>query len=230
MFIFQSRIHTRLQADLIAYCNRRIVAGRLFGATLLPSETFYSLPVAQRIRLTEEAIRSGEPLMERWSAIGECHSRWSKRAEIAAGLLRDVESVADLGCGGMILEQYLGADQTYVPVDLVTRDHRTIVLNLDRDDIGFVQADACAILGLLEYIHRPKRLLAAVVRQFPRLALSYNLRPRRTTARLAEGWVNGFSKTELYALFTEVDVSVLDEIHVHEAELLFHLRSGRPGR
>lgn len=52
----------------------------------------------------------------------------------------------------MALERYLDPSQTYVPVDLVARDERTIVLDLEHDDLSRIAADACALLGVMSYL------------------------------------------------------------------------------
>ena len=117
---------------------------------------------------------------------------WQARAAVAAELLRDARCVADLGCGGMELERYLAPGQRYVPVDLVARDDRTIVVDLEKDPLPAIDADACALLGVLAYLFDPRAVLEKVrAASFARAVVSYNVRPE-LDVRLGNGWVNHF--------------------------------------
>ena len=88
-----------------------------------------SPPPSDRAAITREARQKFEPVMILWSDFGE---QWPVRATAAAAWLADASSVTDLGCGTMSLERYLRPEQRYVPVDLLPRDERTLVLDLNK--------------------------------------------------------------------------------------------------
>src|SRR5271154_6684946 len=127
-------------------------------------KTFYNLSAEDRIALTNASLESGRPLMIRWGVVDpDFGEGWQPRAAAAAEWLADAARVADLGCGTMRLERFLRPGQGYLPVDVARRDERTLVLDLNEpsDLARLPAADACALLGILEYAYRPDALLAA---------------------------------------------------------------------
>jgi hypothetical protein len=163
---------------------------------------FYRLDTEQRLALVREAFEAGRPLMIRWAKIEpDFGAGWRPRAAVAAEWLAPAATVVDLGCGAMKLEGYLRPAQAYVPVDLAPRDERTLVLDLNEpaDLSRLPAADACALLGVLEYSYAPDLLLAALHRQYAQIVMSFiALRDGADIKdRLANGWVNHFSREEL---------------------------------
>jgi hypothetical protein len=138
--------------------------------------------------------------------------------------LRDSATVVDLGCGDMNLERHLQDSQRYIPVDFIRRDQRTAVMDVERDDFSPITGDACAMLGLLEYIYDPPSLLAAVAAHFPKIVLSYNLSiGAKIEHRLAHGWVNHYAQDELFSLIAGVGLAILDQVQVNQKQRLFLL-------
>ena len=100
------------------------------------------------------------PLIERWRELQRTVSEeWSPRAELAVRLLANAESVPDLGCGHMLIESFLRPSQAYVPVDLIARDTRTVVMDFIMEALPNVKATHFAALGLLEYLYRLETFL-----------------------------------------------------------------------
>ena len=189
-------------------------------------ETFFLLSPAERRERTLQAIEAHVPLLDRWGRVNESwHSEWGFRAACAAEWLSAARSVADLGCGAMTLEQYLLPSQRYIPVDLVARDDRTIVLDLDRDDLSPAAADACALLGVLAYLFDVSALLENVRAVFTTAVVSYSVcrAASEIDARLELGWVNHLSYDALLALFRNAGFVVVKERHIDEAQFLFEL-------
>jgi hypothetical protein len=124
----------------------------------------------------------------------------------------------------MALERHLAPRQVYIPADLVARDERTRVIDLDHDDLSSVQADACALLGVLEYLFDAERVLANVSRRFPRVVVSYNVRyGDDLTGRLEHGWVNHYTLAELTALLRAY-FTIEAEEPIDDVQRLFRLR------
>lgn len=169
---------------------------------------FYSLDADERIALVREAVAAGQPLMIRWAEIEPSFGdRWLPRAAAAAEWLADAATIVDLGCGSMNIERLLRPHQSYIPVDLAQRDERTIVLDLNRssDLARLPGADACVLLGVLEYCYRPAELVAALHARYPQLVATFNLYDGDggMDARLAHGWVNHFTREDVVSLFAQ---------------------------
>lgn len=159
----------------------------------------YSAKTAQeRAAETRSMMDSGASDTLRWAQSSNLKSAWRSRAAVVAGLIPAETLVLDLGCGAMDLEHELATGTTYLPADLVARDCRTIIVDLNGDDMPSVEADVVTMLGVLEYIHQPERLLAAMAKRWPRAIITYNPtdldhgRDRRT-----HGWFNDMTSAQL---------------------------------
>jgi hypothetical protein len=162
-----------------------------------------------------------------WQTISVTPIEWETRAKAAAVWLQGARTVVDLGCGTMVLERYLAPGQGYVPVDVAPRDARTLVVDLDVDPLPVVDADACALLGVLGYLADPGAVLKKVQAAYPRVVLSYASVPL-TPAKLAHGRLNSLSPHEVRRLIDEAGFTVVRETRLLSSELLFELRSTPP--
>lgn len=123
------------------------------------------------------------------------------RAKAAARLIPDGKRILDIGCWDMKLEKVLPAGCTYLPLDFLARDERTIVVNLNKDNLPLIAADFFVGLGVLEYIHDIPKLFCQLSEQFSAGLFSYYPMERSPGKdRLATGWVNSLNSTELIAL------------------------------
>jgi hypothetical protein len=110
--------------------------------------------------------------------------------------------VIDLGCGAMTLERALDARIEYVPADIVARDARTHVFDINVGDLPDVCADVAVALGLLEYVHDPQRFFDRASIRWSRLVISYHPLdvPNAGQDRLAKGWFNALTEAEVIEL------------------------------
>jgi hypothetical protein len=189
------------------------------------TEPFFRLSLAERRDLTRRALETRTPLLVRWGRIHDnWQNDWAYRATLAAEWLTTARSVADLGCGGMTLEPYLLPSQTYVPVDIVARDDRTIILDLEKDDLSGIAADACVLLGVVSYLFDVPAVLVKLHAAFDRIVLSYHVcAVDEIDSRLENGWVNHFRYDELKALFQAARFTVVREAVIEDSEYLFEL-------
>jgi hypothetical protein len=168
---------------------------------------FYERSFDERLALTETAIREKRTLIERWAALENTESQhWSARAVMAADYLRDQPSVADFGCGTMNLANHLQPNQRYIPVDVVARDHRTLVCDLNKQQPPETGATSAAFLGVLEYLYDPLSVLQLVNRQYQVLVVSYCITdaPNSSPNRREHAWVNDFSEVDMLSIFRKV--------------------------
>ncbi len=163
-------------------------------------QSFYELGETERIKLTSEIISSRGTLLARWEALGTKEaSSWSARAATATAWLSDQAGVLDLGCGTMSLERYLRPEQLYFPSDVVRRDDRTILCDLNQTSPPIVEVPAVACLGLLEYLRSPENLLKMLARLYVRAVITYCVidSPQPLEPRRAHAWVNDFNQRDL---------------------------------
>lgn len=189
---------------------------------------FYDFSEAERIALTERAIQERRTLRERWDALAAPEAQtWSRRAWMAAQLLAGELSVADLGCGTMSLEPILAAGTTYYPVDVVQRDHRTIICDFNLRPAPKLSASAAACLGIIEYLFYPKKFMRVLASNYRTSIVSYcptdaaePIAPRR-----AQAWVNDLSRGEIEDLFCQSGWDI-DKIEaVDRAQFIWRLRA-----
>jgi hypothetical protein len=163
---------------------------------------------------------------ESWAALD---TKWERRTQLAAEWLRGERVVADIGCGLMTLEGFLPKSSTYVPMDVVRRDARTIIFDLNKDRIPAVACDAAVLLGVLEYVDDLGSVLAQL-RRFPKTLLSYNhislndllwkagLRPKLVT------WRNRHTKSSLRRLLRSSGLQIMRERMIRVGEKLYEVR------
>ncbi len=108
-----------------------------------------------RRKRSEELKAKGISDVSRWSNIENFPTAWDARARVVAALIAPPAAVLDLGCGAMALERELAPGITYIPADLVARDHRTHVFDANAGSFPNVDADVAVALGVLEYLNHP---------------------------------------------------------------------------
>lgn len=191
---------------------------------------FYDLGEETRIALTLDAISQRKTLMTRWESLDlQQTATWTDRAVKAAGQLRNCSSVVDLGCGVMTLEQHLDGNCRYIPVDVIQRDDRTIVADLNETPLPSIRADAVVGLGLLEYLHDVSALIEACAAQYAIAVFSYNLTdaPKAIDNRLAHAWVNNYSASSLSDIFLRHGLTIQVSEMIDERQMLWKLGNPR---
>ena len=96
-----------------------------------------------------------------WADPKRLRAKWSKRARLAAQQIETPGRVLDLGCGEMLIERHLPKGCEYLPVDVATRDSRTIVCDFEQlqyPEVG--QVNIVLLLGVLEWLSHPQDLIA----------------------------------------------------------------------
>ncbi len=189
-------------------------------------EAFAELPEVERVALTLTAKARGVPLVERWRELELSTSKaWFHRSRRAAKWLEDAGSVADLGCGHMLFESCLRSDQTYIPVDFLARDDRTVVVDFNREPLPKLAATHFVALGLFEYLYDLEGFLRSLRSGFEAgVASFYTKRPEVPQARrLSNGWVNHQSDEEFRRLLGDAGFTISQEFEFQPAHFLFRL-------
>lgn len=202
---------------------------QLLTSPEMTQSNFYDLSFTERKKRTLEAIDERRTLVSRWETLAtEITDSWAIRAQRAAAFLGDIQSVADVGCGMMLLERYLDDNIRYVPLDVVRRDDRTIVVDLNKEtlpsDLG---VDYIAGLGLLEYLFDVPRLLQQVANHYEGAVFSYNAIDHFTDVeeRTGHAWVNHYSVDQLDELFLSSGFLIEERVQCDATQTMWRLRS-----
>ena len=155
---------------------------------------------ARRKRVIEE----GRTDIDRWADAGQLEAAWEARSVAAAAFISAGSSVLDIGCGAMAIERFLPFACRYKPADVVARDSRTLIVDLNTDPFPVAavrEADVVTMLGVWEYLYDPDAVFAALAETGRPIVCSYCVRELSGSGdRRALGWVNDFSSPEFLAL------------------------------
>jgi hypothetical protein len=178
----------------------------------------------------KRAIAAGQTDLERWADPARLETLWQARSVLAADLVPAGARVLDLGCGAMTLEQNLPFGCSYQPCDVVARDERTIVVDLNTHGVPEAALAACdlvVMLGLWEYLFKPGEILAALARTGRPILCSYC--PTELTAhvdRRALGWVNDYSLPAFLELARENGYRPALQRQIDDLQYLLKLEAG----
>ena len=160
----------------------------------------------------------------------DLHTIWDRRTRLAAEWLRSRRAIVDIGCGLMALEAYLPRSTKYVPMDVIARDSRTIVFDINKAPIPVVDCDAAVMLGVLEYVEDITGVLSQL-RAFPSSVISFNhiwlndllwklkLRRKRVT------WRQRHTARQFRALLTSCGLEIIRQRRIRFGERLYEVRA-----
>jgi hypothetical protein len=160
----------------------------------------------------------------RWTDPAQLEPGWEARGAFAAQFVPAGTRVLDLGCGAMTLEAHLPFGCTYVPADLVRRDARTLVCDLNAGEFPTDAWDVVAVLGVLEYVFEPLALLRWLRAQGRPALVSYC--PTDLTDgldRAALGWVNHLSVSALHDLLRQAGLAATLTERIDARQLLLRI-------
>jgi hypothetical protein len=162
---------------------------------------------------------------QRWKDSSQLRPAWEPRAKAAARFIQPGKKVMDLGCGNMAIERYLPVDCGYIPVDLVSRDSRTVVCNFNRGEFpekGDAQLIIC--LGLLEYMVDIESFIERLSTYELPVILSYA--PTDLTEhidRQSAGWLNHLDANTLRNMIAHCGFKIQSESFFQQFQILLVL-------
>jgi hypothetical protein len=163
----------------------------------------------------------------RWSNPDSLEASWNSRAQIVAQYIPDGARVLDIGCGKMVLEQFLPLHCAYQPCDLVARDERTIICDLNKMEFpvdAISRADIITLLGVIEYVIDLPALFSQLHASGRRVVVTYHTTNMTVGLnRNALGWLNNLSNNEIAKLFVDAGFSVTNMEKLSDIQLLFTL-------
>lgn len=175
----------------------------------------------------KRVVEAGHTDMVRWSDPSQLEAAWRSRALFAADFIPAGARVLDIGCGDMTLEKYLPFGCSYVPCDVVRRDDRTTILDLNREapPAALLEGvDVVSMLGVWEYLYRVRDVLAAFAAAKKTLLCSYCVTESTSHLdRRALGWVNDFSSHEFTGMARDCGYTIALQKPIDSLQSLFKL-------
>lgn len=163
----------------------------------------------------------------RWSNPDSLSAAWHARALAVAGFVPAGSRVLDLGCGDMALERALPPGCAYMPSDLVARDARTLICDLNAGSLPDAPEppSVVTLLGVIEYVADPRALLAALRRYDATVLVTYNPADLNSALdREALGWMHALGSDAFEALCAEAGWSPDGRARLDANQVLFRLR------
>ena len=146
-----------------------------------------------------------KPKKALWYSESEFDEVWKNRIAVMASYINISGTVADFGCGLMWLEPLLKPENRYLPIDYITRDSRTLVINLNVDLIPEINAEIAFLSGVLEYVEDVNNFIDQLInRNFKKIILSYCTLEKfnNLNSRISLNWVSHKSIFEILYLFS----------------------------
>jgi Methyltransferase domain len=160
--------------------------------------------------------------VERWSDTSKLSLEWDHRAKEISEWIPEGVKLIDIGCGQMAVEKVV-KNCTYIPVDIVQRDHRTTVVDLNVEPLPsslIKKTDFAVLLGVMEYLKRPQDLLSMLSAAGIQVVCSYQLADNSSAEVRAEnGWFNAFTALEFAKLLRDSGFSVVQSKRMGEQGL-----------
>lgn len=158
-------------------------------------------PVSENfmIGFTQQLIKEKKTDCGRWSRWDMLGNEADLRAGMAGQLVPENSSVLDAGAGLMLLRDYIPESCTYTPLDIVARNRRTILADLNQQQFPEDKYDVVCALFLLEFIHDPQLFLDWAFNHAGKLIFTYHplLPGKDVSKRRAAGLFNDFNLNEL---------------------------------
>lgn len=151
--------------------------------------------------------------VDRWKKFDLLSKDWSGRSDRISQFLIKDKVVLDLGCGRQYVETLLDGGR-YLPVDIVARDERTYVIDLNVDILPaelLYQVEISVCLGVLEYLLEPFEVLETLVKYSERVILTYKLHDYVSDLQVREsaGWKNSLTRSELLGFVAQKGYDVV---------------------
>jgi hypothetical protein len=151
-------------------------------------------------------VAAGVTDRERWENAASYERFWSDRSAAAAKLCRPGQWVCDIGCGMQRLRALLPPSCMYLPADLRPWNNAVEVCDLNAGllpERHLARCNVVTLLGVIEYIFDPARLLIGLGRRAETVVLSYNCTELADVDRAGFGWVNALTSEAVVDLLRQ---------------------------
>ena len=160
----------------------------------------------------------------RWSNPDLLSPDWNGRARFASGFIRPGLSILDIGCGAMAVEAIFAASG-YTPCDVVARDERTRVIDLNDAALPtewLTDIDLVTMLGVFEYLSDSRAVMRTIAESGKPLVTSYNpIDFGPETDRAGDGWLSSFTIAEFEAAARDSGLSIVWRYAFSDREFVY---------
>ena len=144
--------------------------------------------------------------LARWRHVTRFDLDWNERVALIGSLIAPESVVLEFGAGRQILQSLLPQTCTYIASDVIPRNEKTFVCDLNASNLPTLPLhDTAVFSGVLEYIHDVPRVLDHLMASTEVIIPSYAPCRHRNIStryrRLVHGWVNAYTKSEFEQLF-----------------------------
>lgn len=180
----------------------------------------------------KNVIQNKETDLTRWSDVKNLEAAWERRSILAADFIPSGSRVLDVGCGMMLLEKHLPFGCRYLPMDVVQRDNRTIICDLNKkpfpsDEIS--DANIITMLGVFEYLYDVESIFKQLFALGKTLVCSYCGYERSVNVdRKALGWVNRYETSDFLKIAKTNGYFVKSQREVDSLQCLFKFEPQKP--
>lgn len=150
---------------------------------------------------------------DRWSTIDSFSLDWNRRAKAVSNFLPEGITVLDIGCGRMALEPFCqNKGCQYIPADLVARDERTTIIDLNLGGIPsslLENVDVVTLLGVVEYVEDFRGVLKSLRDMscaclFTYCATDFFSTSDNRQRYSKDGWFSSYSISDICSLIKSV--------------------------
>lgn len=152
--------------------------------------------------------------IKKWGNLNNHSTKWSGRSELMSKYINDGESVFEFGAGRCHLKAMLPPNCSYIPSDIVEREHKTFVCDFNHRPLPeFPKTDVAFFSGVLEYVHDLDTFLPAIKKSFKKVITSYadTDTSKNRSSRTRHGWFNHLSRKQFIAKLEEYGFVLVEE-------------------
>lgn len=149
-----------------------------------------------------------------------------KRYSNLARFIARGRDIIDIGCGAMHIEKYLPMGCTYKPYDVVKRDKRTELIDLNKGEFPKTKAyDQILLLDVLPYIDDVLSVLKSIKQSQQQALITYPCtNGKDTEERVRLGYVNHFTLEQFKTLVDKAGLRLFHAEPYRRLDTIFVLK------
>lgn len=189
------------------------------------------LPPSMRPQVSADFMRGyTELLIEKETTDCGRWSRWSSlagdadiRAGLAGQFVPEKMTVLDAGAGLMLLRDYIPESCTYIPLDIVARNRKCIVADLNQKQYPDQKFDVVTALFTFEFIHDVESFMVWALSHAQILIFSYHLMLPGTekNKRRSAGFFNDYQLHELEKLIQKTGWAIRSGVEINSGQVCY---------
>ncbi|WP_027720368.1 FkbM family methyltransferase [Maridesulfovibrio zosterae] len=191
--------------------------------TVLPSSMRPNVSADFMRGYTELLIDKKTTDCGRWSRWESLCGDIDQRAGLAGALIAEKSSVLDVGAGLMMLRDYIPESCSYTPLDIVARNRKCIVADLNQKQYPDQKFDVIAALFVFEFLHDVTSFLEWAANNAEKLIFTYHqMKPNsKRTQRRAAGFFNDYHISEIEKIIQKTGWKIKTTIAIHSNQTCF---------